>query len=329
MKWELPPKGFDPGKATPGQLEAYGLPQTPDPQKQPALNRAWRRMFQSPLDWVEPKRVQAPFKLFRAPQVETMFDIASTRIEDSGNWAGAAIVPDSDNQFVQVFGEWTVPLPSVPPLGPPSQTTYRNALWIGLDGDRRYFNSSMPQVGTQQEVTHDAAGNDTTNYYAWFQWWLRGEPSNVIMLTGLHVEAGLEMMGLVWAFDATDVLVLFRNFGTFNQITGFTASAPPDPISNIQPKVSGATAEWILERPALQGSNGLEPFASYLPTEFRNCVAGVAGGPGLPTSEKALIAPRFKRMFERIGSLPSRTRIISVPVRNPADITKFALRYQS
>jgi hypothetical protein len=315
--------GFDPGL----------IPRKPEFTSQPALSKAWERMFELPFEWVDPGLSEGPVVDFiRTPEVHQYLGAATTRFENSRDWCGATIVPDGGNQFVQIFGEWNVPIPCVPPLDPPRKE-YFSATWIGLDGDRRYLDSTLPQVGTQQNVTPGADAEDKQEYYAWFQWWAphRCKPT-IKRITGIHVEGGCHVMGLIWAIDPTHVVVLFRNFAPYNEITMFCEEAPErrHHKGTYHPSISGATAEWIVECPTVELNPtkyppDLDPFADYKEVCFRHCVAGTAETAGPSTSEKVLTAPRFKRMY-RVLSNPSRTRFISMPKRG-ANTTELIVDY--
>jgi Peptidase A4 family len=325
----FPPTGFDATRATQLELDDYCLPMKPDPKSQPALSEAWQRMFEPPLNWVRPEFEPILTKQ-KVPQVRQLFASATTRYEDSRNWCGAEIVPHGANQFVQIFGEWAVPNPTIPPpydRGPQNRkNVYKSATWIGLDGDRRYLNSSLPQVGTIQYLTVDPTGVETPEYFVFFQWWARDQIRLTLdIIRGIQINAGTSVIGLVWAIDPTHVLVVFRTFAPLNQITVFLRQSPD--TTTIRPIISGATAEWIMERPtALElGSTTLELFPSYDKVYFKNCVAGMARTAGQSTSEEVLKAPRLKRMFEVASDAPSRTRFISIP--NRISTTSFSTHY--
>ena len=325
----FPPTGFDATRATQLELDDYCLPRKPDPEGRPALSDAWQRMFELPLNWVRP-RIDSQLA-HNIPQLfRQLFVSTTTRYEKSRNWCGAEIVPHGAKQFVQIFGEWAVPNPIIPPpydRGPQNGTNvYKSSTWIGLDGDRRYLNSSLPQVGTDQYLTVDPTGVETREFFVFFQWWAQDQNELTLdIIKGIQINAGTSVMGLVWAIDPTHVLVVFRTFAPLNQITVFLRQAPE--TKTIQPIISGATAEWIMERPtALKlGSTALELFPSYNGVYFKHCVAGMARTAGQSTSEEVLNAPRFKRMFEVASDAPSRTRIISIPTR--ISTMSFSTRY--
>jgi len=314
----LPPADFDCLRSSPGELAKFGLPPRPDGDTQPLLLQAWTRLLQPPVTFVAPFAKKKAFALLRTPTMPRIVNL--TRFEKSANWSGAEIVANSGNQFVQIFGEWTVPKPELPPpdeLGPSGQTnTYRCVTWIGVDGNRRYLNSSLPQIGTEQDLTVDANGNESRQYFAWFQWWALTETHIDRIQLPLTIEEGLPVMAMIWVVDPDHVVAAFRTFGALNQITIMYEEAPLiltelGGTSLIRPTISGATVEWIHERPLFHAKPS--PFPKYSPVTFRNCVAGMAPAPGIPTSQQTLTAPRLFRMFDVPSDPPSRTRLTSMP----------------
>ena len=122
---------------------------------------------------------------------------------------------------------------------------------------------------------------------------------------------------------------MLRNFEPLNQITTIVRPAPLVRLptgKDAVPRISGATAEWVMERPRplVLGSGNLEPFPDYGSVEFSSCVAGTAPRAGLPTSEEVLRGPLL-RMFEVPGDAPSRTRTLSTPRR--IGTTSFGIDY--
>jgi Peptidase A4 family len=333
----FPPEGFKPIGQPPDVLARYGIPETPDPRTQPKLHAAWLRIFAPPLNWVPPVLEQLFVEAAEPPRFQQTR--LETRIQPSDNWCGALIVPHGGLQFVQVFGEWAVPTPKLPRPFDQAQAgnkhVYQSSTWIGLDGDRLYLNSSLPQVGTAQELAVAANGTEAPEYYAWFQWWARDQTAlRFKKLKNVQIQAGTDVMGLIWAIDPTHVHVVFRNFAPLNQITIFRRRSPdiqvpPNPI--VQPTISGATAEWIMERPTKRKLNAtkLDLFPGFSPVHFKHCVAGMArvASHHPPTAEQSLTAPRYKWMFEMANDAPSRTRIIAMSERMSTDTTAFKVHH--
>ncbi|MBV8650712.1 MAG: hypothetical protein JO255_04545 [Alphaproteobacteria bacterium] len=318
----FPPPDFDPLSASPAELAKYGLPRKPNADRQPELLKAWLRLFERPLTFRHPG-LTTVMELIQKPEALPI-SVGSTRIENSPNWCGASIVPHGGRQFVLMFGEWTVPKPSLPPppeQGPAGQRNdYHCVMWIGLDGSRRYLDSSLPQIGTEQVLTVDAAGQQSYSYFPWFQWWARHQVAVArTTLTDIQIDAGVQVMAMISVIDPHHVVAVFRTFAPLNQITILVERSPEVWLtsarnSKIRPAIAGATAEWILERPMTLDYE-LELFADYNPVQFRHCVAGVAAAPGPATAEETLTGPRLYRLFEVPKTLPPQMRLLSMPRR--------------
>jgi hypothetical protein len=321
-KFPFPPPDFKPREASAAELRKYGLPQRPDGRYQEELLEAWLRLFEEPLTFRRPG-LKPPFV---PPLTQNIRQILPyrTRVEDSPNWCGASIVPHGGQQLVQIFGEWTVPKPELPPAvdrGPAGKSnSYHCVVWIGLDGNRRYLNSSLPQIGTEQVLTVDANGRESREYFVWFQWWARNQVKlRREKLTRLTIDAGVSVMAMIWVIDPHHVVVVFRTFAPRNEITILVRRATEValPGGTITPAISGAMAEWILERPQTLDLVGakLQRFPKYDPVKFQHCVAGTAPRAGLPTAEETLAGSRLLRLFEVPETSHPCTRFISMPTR--------------
>jgi hypothetical protein len=216
-------------------------------------------------------------------------------------------------------------------------------------------------VGTEQILTAD--GNTTCS--AWFQWWARDQQELMAFkLENLSIKPGETVMAMIWAYEPHQVSVAFRTRpsggtkGQEDKLFIFTVEAPevalPSSASHLgQPEISGATAEWIMERPQtpdLKDASFL-PFPRHDPVRFSNCVigsapvssrgSGTAPGPRQAHAEKRLVRPRLLRLFEsvpdrtvaqtRLLSLPHRLSDTSIEIRycggltSPQDITALAM----
>ncbi|MDH3664315.1 MAG: G1 family endopeptidase, partial [Alphaproteobacteria bacterium] len=169
----VPPDGFDPLTASSDELRDFGLPLPPNEQTHPALYEFWRRMYGlPPLKFIP---ISFSFKGFE--QLSAIIHRRQalgfrTRRQTSPNWSGAYIKPRDGEVFTEIWGQWQVPGPAVPPTAAMAGSYYRCSTWIGLDGQRRYYQSSLPQIGTAQSI-NDATGQ--LEFDAWWQWWVRDE----------------------------------------------------------------------------------------------------------------------------------------------------------
>ena len=302
-----PPAEFNPLTASPEDLDLYGIPPQPDPDQQPTLSRFWIKMYSRPLVFVVPPPSEAI-----QPRI---------RREASLNWSGAYITPRNGQQFTEVHASWEVPRVAVP-AGMPGSAEYRSSIWIGLDGQRRYFESSLPQLGTAQSVN---APTTVPQFHTWCQWWLRDNPQTYIPVTlSVGVAPGQLVMASLRVLNETRVHGIIEN-RTTGAILPFTMDAPTDTLSGMQLKVSGATAEWIVERPA---DAELYELPNYGTVHFTNCFALsakmlVGGVPG-PGQEQTLDGARLIRMY-RITRHPSQTIVISKAER--PDVDQFVTLY--
>lgn len=307
------------------ELPAFGLPPRP---RDPRLRRGWERLFGRKVA-ITAFEKQADFVVERA-QPPPPEPPAATRFQNSRNWSGATIAAHGDRSLVLVLGLWRMPkvgpVPVVP--GKPGGLS----MWVGLDGTRRNFDSSLPQIGTTATV--NPAGTD---YSAWTQWWARDTTNTEPTPLNFVVAPGDLIGGAVFVRDPFTVGMVLINLSSVLPIClPVTVTSPWVPHSGLmkQPRIAGGSAEWILERPALPPDPAhphdreLAPFPAYAPTAFEFCAAGAA-----PTVDLAgvfaatwrdLLAARRVRMIDRL-SMPGRTSFISMPTVSGS--ARIALRY--
>jgi hypothetical protein len=317
----VPDQPFDPSKASPELLRRYGLPPKPDPDRQPLLRRIWDQGFARtitllPFTFERDLVEKADYRLFSRKADEMSF--SGSRFETSRNWSGAYVTANQDRQFLQVWGIWTIPnnlqLPPAPQQGPPD-IPYVCSNWIGLDGQRLYLDSTLPQIGTVSML--EVGG--TTTAQAWTQWWARqggGKPPVPIPLT---VNPGDEVLCVLTAWDPQTVIWVMVNLSTGPTGMAVQGTAPtvtlPDG-STVLPDISGATAEWILERPEVLDTPTRYNFPDYGQTGFGDCVAvegdGVDIGSWFGGLAQELQGARRIRMFDVLLG-PERTAFISMP----------------
>lgn len=313
--YPTPPADFDPLKATDAQLDQYGLPPRPDPDKEPELFEFWSRLLGKPF-----RAIAIDFS-----KIEQNFPPPTNRVggggarglmlvESSRNWSGAYITPEPADKFVYVTGSWYVPTPSLPPelpAGAAAGDEYQSSTWIGIDGHRRFPMSSMPQIGTNQTF-QGVDGNIQT--YAWWQWWSMDTdypPHNrdipPVPIMDIPVSVGDEVIAGLRVRSPDEVQFFIKNQAT-GLFTTFLVLAPY-PILPI-----GSTAEWIMERPTVLGDTRLYPLPDYTDVVFRDCFAQSAPSAGAPVRTWHLHRPRMIRMFEVFPS-PYRTSFVSIPRR--------------
>lgn len=255
----------------------------------------------------------------------------SSRTETSRNWSGAYITANQDKRFLQVWGMWTVPanlkLPPEPFQGPPG-IEYRVANWIGLDGQRLYFDSSLPQMGTTSILQADGS----TRSEAWVQWFERGsDDPNLVPLT-LTVRPGDPVLCFVTVLGAQHVVCVIINLSPpLPVLQTVCVKAPPIKLPDgtvAAPDIAGATAEWVVERPQVIGEATPNNFPDYGRTSFSLCLAVEGHHADLSSLfggvAQDLSGARPIRMYDVLPN-PSRTRYTSMPEK--VDETTLRVHY--
>lgn len=318
---KLPPAGFNPWTASMSALNTYDFPVMPDPRLQPGLYQLFSALFTPPVTFVDPRCIsrhgaRSHRRRHRAGFGAVGGAFASSHIATSRSWSGASIVPSGGRQFVLVGGVWTVPIPGLPPeqWQVPGGASYVCSTWVGLDGQHRYLNSSLPQIGTMQTLASDG----TSNALAFFQWWDNQDYGEFRVLDGLAVAPGDTIAGLLWVRTPTSVVGYLRNLRT-NEMTTVEADAPsvrPDGGPEVQLIVTGANAEWVLERPTEFDTDQLCAFPDYGTATFSSCCAGAAEKPGSlqAVQERDLTAAELLRLFD-VRPDGAHTAFLSMPER--------------
>lgn len=310
--YPTPGPDFDVSTASEKELVHFGLPVRPDMGTQHEAHAFWVGFF-------SPKIAFLPV-VFAFPPLEALYHFnprgappAGVRHEASSNWSGGYITPHDGRMFTHLYGSWHVPGVTIPAGSTQPASAFRASNWIGLDGQRRYINSSLPQIGTSSHFDTSGA-QPVAVAEAWWQWWSRNNTMPPFTLP-LPVKPGDEVKCMMIVVDPKTVKFLIKNETTGQVLTAFDATAPVDnslPSGPIQLEVSGATAEWITERPDIYPTDVAYAFPDYGSVTFSDCIALPALAPGQPTDPPSgLRGARLIKMFE-VREHPSRIADISL-----------------
>jgi hypothetical protein len=322
------PPCSDPSQWDPYELMYHGLPLRPDPDGDPGLFRAWMNIFGRELRFLKYSGREMDLNRLR-----TDVDIPTTssgplvfsagHFGTSPNWSGAYLDATSGGSFRQIYGQWKVPDLSRPADGDAKE--YECATWIGLDGQRRYPYSTLPQLGTLQKLQKLSGDRDDTVVRAWTQWWVVNDRDTLpVEILRFPIKAGDTIAAVLTVLGEHAVLCNLIN----------QSNDPPDMVAvhvtapllkqahrrkdGSRPRCAmvGATAEWVLERPAvITDPNQLQGFPNYKTTAFTSCLAVEATVADAAPIERNLAAARFIRMYE-VSVDQKRIAFISMPTRD-------------
>ncbi len=304
-----PPEGFNPLTASQEDLKKFGFPVRPDRELQPTEYAFWQRMFAQSLAF-------EAFDFEILPPVVRQirgFFWGSPQRQTSLNWSGAYITPRDGTVFSSIWTRFQVPTPNLPPGARPGEKDL-SSTWIGFDGQRRYYMSTLPQFGTAQNIEPNM-GIPTRSFFAWWQWWVRGLVNQAfpIKLTAPTIHAGdLIMCYMQVAPNRTGVSFVITNLTT-GRVVQFFQNAP-SAGGGLPFKVSGATAEWVMERPAIPPDPNPMPLPDYGTVDFRDCGATAINLKTGATVERSLSGAKLIDMYV-VRQNPERTVKISIPKR--------------
>jgi hypothetical protein len=300
------------------QLRELNLPAEPDAERHPGLHAFWSELFATGTTYLngELEYTEAPFQRKVSPPRRVT---PSSRMQSSGNWSGASVTARDGLMLTDVTTRFRVPTVKVPAANlngspNPEADTYESSCWIGLDGQRAYIDSTLPQMGTEQSINKQGrkAGRAAI---AWFQWW----PMDEMTIVPLDVEPEDRVYCWLTATSFTSVRCVMKvGEGARGRLVRFSAPAPTvrftEPlIPKYQACISGATAEWITEAPTDVANNRPFTVPDFHQVTFDHCYALAApeprAAPDAPYRLERLNAPKILEMYAIVGTPPRRVTI--------------------
>jgi len=227
------------------ELVRRGYSPRPDPSSSPAEYADWLAAASIPVQMVSGKTREMPGR-FHSPTNSTA---------NNSIWSGF-VLTQGGVTYRQISGHWTVPTLSsagIPCLA--GSWNYYSSAWTGLDG---WGTNDVVQDGTEQMLnvlrTWTGVCLYITSYYSWIEYFPNAERK----VDSMPVGPGDQMSVGTWSGDANGNPTADGAYGWFS-ITNLTRNvAFMGPIA----RPSGATfvgssAEWIMERPTVNGSVGM------------------------------------------------------------------------
>ena len=270
-----PPRDFDPLQASGEDLAEYGFPPRPDSQSAPRAYGAWKRAMRASGVRIVPELETT--EVFAGATPVNPSPAAAGGIEYTANWSGAAVQSgatsyNNSSTFYYVEGDYVVPAARQVD-GVCDGGWDREMSWVGIDG---LTTANVVKAGTESDA-YCSPTTTSARYYAWFEWYPHGETQ----IKNFPIHPGDDLFVEVWQTSATQAHAYLVNFHTNMQLSvDFTA---PTGVSLI-----GKSAEWIVERPRVNGTQASLP--DYTFEYFSACLAVTEDGQEyLPNSGLQLI----------------------------------------
>lgn len=255
--YDPPPSDFDPHSAPNRLLRKHGLPDRPDPERDPHLARLWKLAFPGPTTFVKAELAVDPdFRRRRSPTGEVEFT--------SGDWSGV-IALTQDLHLPGESAQWVYTQFVVPYVGEldPIDDDLWVGFWVGLDG---ILEKQVLQAGISAHLDKGWFGQGWfggVSYSFWTEWineaHMNEKQDAPRFVANFPVEAGDTVSVLVCAPQPDLGHVVL---GNISQRRMTSISVPADSGISVQ----GSSAEWIVE-----GVSAALPFFS--PLMFTSCIA--------------------------------------------------------
>ncbi len=252
------------------ELTMRGYPVRPDPKQAPDAFATWRKVVTKPSTFV-PARLIANPEVTHATNPSTNVTCILACVEGTANWSGY-VLQGPAGTYDLVEGKWYIP--AVKPEQDNQNTaccskTVYSSFWIGLNG----YGSPSPLVqdGTQQEVT-DYFVNvcipdtsicvgehyDVYSYVAWTEIFPLQPEENI---SGFVVNPGDEIYSELWLANSggNPSPEGINGIFYFEDLTRSEYTLFSQPLGDTFEE--GSTAEWVMERPTVNGS--LPDLADY------------------------------------------------------------------
>jgi hypothetical protein len=255
----LPVLDVDPMSIDGEEILARGYPPRPDPNQSPAQYASWLGLVASGATKIAPHLVVDPSREHGPARI--------TRTDDgtgnSNNWSGYVITTGATaSKYAWIYGEWNVPR-AYAESGFASSD--HSTMWVGIDG---WGTPDVVQDGTDQD-TLTAFWIQTSSYDAWTEWY----PLSSQSISNFPVNPGDDLHVWTWTlnsagqYSATATVGWFYLWNATQNVYSYTSTTAPSGTT-----FNGHTAEWVMERPTVNGS--VATLAQYTsPTTLANALA--------------------------------------------------------
>jgi hypothetical protein len=278
----------DPTVLSNAELVARGYPPRPNPERSPARYARWLKNVSRPFTKIDTRLVAHPdygrSKGARGPvgKATTIGRAAPVAAGSQANinffnWTGAYFT-NPVGQFFSIQAEWPTPAVFALPTGPIFSAMVE---WVGLDNAA----GDLYQAGTGSEC-YSILFWEITTYFMWMEtlpwsWWV---------VPNFPVSPGDQISVDIWVANQfgdtifqqvdwggltpqdTSVWFYLTNATNGASFMGTYPTAPQSQGGQSSTGFTGTTAEFILERPTINGS--YTELAFFVPTSMTDCAYG-------------------------------------------------------
>lgn len=266
---EAPSAEFDPVSASDEDLAYYGFPPRPNQFTQAKAYATWFKAMKASKHRIAPKLEQTsifhgPVKHTRPadPAAVESNPLLSTQARNtaySSNWSGyvdfSGATSYGSSSFYYLVNDFTVPV-AEQAFGACTGSWDWGSAWNGIDG---WGSADVLQAGIEFDAY--CSGSTRSSYYsAWYEWYPYGE----VRISNLPIAPGDDLFVEVWHTSATQGYAYLVNYNNNQSVEiGFTAPSGT--------KLVGNSAEWVVERPTVNGS--LANLTNYIMDPFWDAYA--------------------------------------------------------
>ena len=255
------------------ELSKRGYLRRPNVDKSSNAFKIWRRSVSLPARVHEP---QTTYQQRNAHSlVKSVNDISSKNI-NSFTWAGSELRLDPlglNPVYYFIFGSCDNVPPDPGPEG--GSTPSHVSIWVGIDGDSDVGGTGSDLV--QAGISMDNSGTGLTNYYAWYEFIPNLQPEQELPQYDLPIGPGYHLWVTCTVANVAGDGSVNAPFGPDAPNVYFTWESLAPGASHWDSYTTGAlskgegtggvvspptytpchTAEWIVERPTIPGTNNL------------------------------------------------------------------------
>ena len=272
-----PPAGFEPMTASAAELQLYGYPPRPGADASPKDLALWKMVVNPALTRVVPHLLQT--NIYHRPMLTAGPIIKNKSL--SYNWSGRALARKKPvPAFTSTMGTWMVPL-AQQAFGTCSGAWDYSSQWVGIDG---FSNDYLFQAGSSADAYCDG-GSTSTSYFPWIEW-LPAASYEIVQTNEepFPFAPGDQLIVTVTATDWSDGQSSNGTLSYTDVTQNWQVSGALTAGDIGGTYVVGDSAEWIVERPEVDGE--LSTLANYVSDPWFDGSAtdinGKAYAPGSP-----------------------------------------------